>query len=112
MIVLPPGAPPAGERLRRRLPAPLSRSVRVPTSPDARLRHAAHLRERLASEQMPPDLESLARAVIAVSEVDQEIIRAVVAARARGRSWRLVGLAMGMSRQAVRTRFGASNAGA
>lgn len=52
------------------------------------------------------DLRRIGRALEARVSQEHELERAVLAARANGRSWAMIGLAMGVSRQAARDRFG------
>jgi hypothetical protein len=54
------------------------------------------------------DLRRVAEAQDAVKASDAQLREAVAAARANGRSWARVGVALGMSRQAAHERFGAA----
>jgi hypothetical protein len=52
------------------------------------------------------DLRDISLIVEGRASQERELERAVVKARANGRSWAMIGLAMGVSRQAARDRFG------
>jgi len=52
------------------------------------------------------DLRDISLLVEARASGERALVRAVVKARANGRSWAMIGLAMGVSRQAARDRFG------
>lgn len=52
------------------------------------------------------DLRDISQAVESRVSQERALERAVLAARANGRSWAMIGLAMGVSRQAARDRFG------
>lgn len=52
------------------------------------------------------DLRAVADAGAAVQAADAQLVEVVALARAHGRSWTRIGVALGVSRQAVRQRFG------
>jgi hypothetical protein len=52
------------------------------------------------------DLRAIAEAADAVAAAEGHLRETVEVARARGRSWRQIGLVLGMSRQVARDRFG------
>jgi len=52
------------------------------------------------------DLRDISLIVEGRASQERALERAVVKARANGRSWAMIGLAMGVSRQAARDRFG------
>lgn len=52
------------------------------------------------------DLRAIADAADAVAAAEGQLRETVEVARARGRSWRHIGLVLGISRQAARERFG------
>lgn len=52
------------------------------------------------------DLRRISQTLEARVAQEHELERAVLTARANGRSWAMIGLAMGVSRQAARDRFG------
>jgi hypothetical protein len=52
------------------------------------------------------DLRAIADAVAAVTAAEDRLKGSVEAARAQGRSWRQIGLVLGVSRHAARERFG------
>jgi hypothetical protein len=52
------------------------------------------------------DLRDITQVVESRVNQERALERAVVKARANGRSWAMIGLAMGVSRQAARDRFG------
>lgn len=54
----------------------------------------------------PADLRAVARAVRESAEAEARVREAVTAARANGRSWARIGMALGVSRQAARERSG------
>jgi hypothetical protein len=54
----------------------------------------------------PIDLRRIGQALHAVATAEAELADAVAAARANGRSWGMIGLVLGISRQAARERFG------
>jgi hypothetical protein len=54
----------------------------------------------------PADLRAIAKAVRDSAEAEARSRQAVAAARANGRSWARVGMALGVSRQAARERYG------
>ncbi len=54
----------------------------------------------------PADLRRIGPALRAMAEDQREVDDAVAAARANGRSWAEVGLVLGITRQAVRERYG------
>ena len=51
------------------------------------------------------ELRAIAEAADAVRRAEAEIVERVELARAHGRSWNLIALALGVSRQAARQRF-------
>lgn len=80
---------------------------------DADLEHAA-ARFEAAAEDLDPattpvehtdDLRDVAEAADAVTADQARLQEAVAVARARGRSWNHIALALGVSRQAARQRF-------
>ena len=85
---------------------------------DAEIKQAAQRFERLADEVDPATIEADEtedlRAIAAASEsarADAGRLReAVETARARGRSWNQIAVALGVSRQAARQRFGQATA--
>ncbi|MEE6280941.1 hypothetical protein [Georgenia sunbinii] len=80
---------------------------------DEQIERAAQRFERLADELNPAsveaehidDLRSVATAAEAVRADEAQLRDAVEAARAHGRSWNEIALALGVSRQAARQRF-------
>ena len=52
------------------------------------------------------DLRDISQVVESRVRQERALERAVLTARANGRSWAMIGLAMGVSRQAARGRFG------
>lgn len=54
----------------------------------------------------PRDLRAIAIAVRSVAAAEEQIAIAVAAARASGRSWGRIGMALGVSKQAARERYG------
>jgi hypothetical protein len=73
---------------------------------------AARLEQRL--DDVDPDsikvrdtaeLRAIAEAAEAARRVEAQIVERVEIARAHGRSWNLIALALGVSRQAARQRF-------
>ncbi len=52
------------------------------------------------------DLAAVAAAADRMAEAEAELIEAVKRARAEGRSWNRIAVALGVSRQAARQRFG------
>lgn len=80
---------------------------------DREIAQAASRFERLADLLDPAtapvedtdDLREIATAAEAVRTDDARLREAVVLARARGRSWNHIALALGVSRQAARQRF-------
>jgi hypothetical protein len=80
---------------------------------DKEIEQAAHRFERLADSLDPhmaqveatDDLREIATAAETVRVDDARLREAVVVARARGRSWNHIALALGVSRQAARQRF-------
>ena len=73
---------------------------------------AARLEQRL--DNLDPDgikvrditeLRAIAQAADAARRAEAEIVERVELARAHGRSWNLIALALGVSRQAARQRF-------
>lgn len=80
---------------------------------DGEVERAAQRFEGLAEELDPEtakvvvteDLRGIADAARAVREDEARLLEAVEVARARGRSWNQVAVALGVSRQAARQRF-------
>lgn len=80
---------------------------------DSEIEQAARRFERLANELDPAaakvedieDLRKIAAAAEAVRADDARLREAVTLARAHGRSWNHIALALGVSRQAARQRF-------
>lgn len=58
-----------------------------------------------APEADSTDLRRIGLALSAVAASEAELAEAVRAARANGRSWADIGMVLGISRQAARTRF-------
>ncbi|MGQ0631616.1 MAG: sigma-70 family RNA polymerase sigma factor [Sporichthyaceae bacterium] len=52
------------------------------------------------------DLAAVAAAADRMAQADTDLIEAVKRARAQGRSWNRIAVALGVSRQAARQRFG------
>jgi phage baseplate assembly protein W len=73
------------------------------------IQRAAKLAEEFDPAGMPiddtTDLRTLAEAVDAVRAGEARVRELVARARANGRSWGEVGIALGVSRQAARERF-------
>jgi len=80
---------------------------------DAEIEEAARRFERLADELDPAiataddlsDLRAVAEAADQVRRDDALVTERVATARARGRSWNRIAIALGVSRQAARHRF-------
>jgi len=80
---------------------------------DEEIREAAQRFERLADELDPEtaevlsteDLRGVATAAEAVREDEARLRETVEVARAHGRSWNQIAVALGVSRQAARQRF-------
>jgi DNA-directed RNA polymerase specialized sigma24 family protein len=80
---------------------------------DKEIEHAARRFKRLADSLDPAttevegtdDLREIATAAEAVRADDARLREAVLLARAHGRSWNQIALALGVSRQAARQRF-------
>lgn len=80
---------------------------------DSEIEQAAQRFERLADELDPDtakaertdDLREIAAAAEAVRVDDVRLHEAIALARAHGRSWNHIALALGVSRQAARQRF-------
>ncbi len=80
---------------------------------DEEIEHAAERFERLAEELEPEsasvlvtdDLHGVAEAAQTVRDDEARLRAAVELARAHGRSWNQVAVALGVSRQAARQRF-------
>lgn len=80
---------------------------------DAQIEEAARRFERLADQLDPAavtaddlsDLRAIAEAADQVRRDEALVTERVAAARARGRSWNRIGVALGVSRQAARHRF-------
>ena len=85
---------------------------------DAQIEAAARRFEELADQLDPAstavddlsDLRAIAEAADQVRRDEATVTERVAAARARGRSWNRIAVALGVSRQAARNRF-ASKAG-
>lgn len=56
----------------------------------------------------PADLRRIGLAAKDVERAKTELAEAVAAARANGRSWGIIGLVLGISKQAAQQRFGES----
>lgn len=54
----------------------------------------------------PEDLRRIGRAKHALRDAEAELRAAVAASRATGRSWGLIGIVLGISKQAAQQRFG------
>jgi hypothetical protein len=76
---------------------------------EEQIQRAAKLAEEFDPGGVPPDdttdLRTLAEAVDAVRAGEARVRELVARARANGRSWGEVGIALGVSRQAARERF-------
>jgi hypothetical protein len=80
---------------------------------DAQIEEAAQRFERLADQLNPAtaavddlsDLRAIAEAADQVRRDEALVTERVAAARARGRSWNRIAVALGVSRQAARHRF-------
>jgi hypothetical protein len=75
---------------------------------DERIERAARLAEAgepIGPVQPIPDVRAIADAVDAGGLADARVGEAIALARARGRSWGQIALALGVSRQAARERF-------
>ncbi len=80
---------------------------------DAQIEDAARRFERLADQLDPAaavaedlsDLRAIAEAAEQARKAELMITEKVAAARARGRSWNRIAVALGVSRQAARHRF-------
>jgi hypothetical protein len=85
----------------------------MPRHTDKEIEQAAHRFEQLADSldqktakvEDTDDLRSIATAAEAVRADDARLREAVLVARAHGRSWNHIALALGVSRQAARQRF-------
>lgn len=85
----------------------------MPRSIQEILDHADELAERF--ENLDPDQATevpveeylLQRAVVARARTEQQLLDAVVAARAAGASWQKIGSLLGTSAQAAQQRYGA-----
>ena len=85
----------------------------MPRHTDREIKQAAERYERLADALDPEtanvegteDLRAIAIAAEAVRAEDARLREAVLLARAHGRSWNHIALALGVSRQAARQRF-------
>jgi 1-deoxy-D-xylulose 5-phosphate reductoisomerase len=73
------------------------------------IQRAAKLAEEFDPSDVPmndtTDLRTLAEAVDSVRSGEASVRELVARARARGRSWGEIGIALGVSRQAARERF-------
>jgi hypothetical protein len=84
-----------------------------PRHTDNEIKQAASRFERLADSLNPEtanvegtdDLRAVATAAESVQAHDARLREAVLVARAHGRSWNHIALALGVSRQAARQRF-------
>lgn len=56
----------------------------------------------------PTDLRRIGLALAELAQADTEVRDAVAAARANGRSWGLIAMVLGVSKQAARQRYGES----
>ncbi len=76
---------------------------------EAQIRRAAERAEKFDPAGVPmddtSDLRSIAEAVDAVNAGQDAVREAVQLARANGRPWGQIGIALGVSRQAARERF-------
>ncbi|MGH3155587.1 MAG: hypothetical protein ACRDNF_03270 [Streptosporangiaceae bacterium] len=80
---------------------------------DAQIEEAVHRFEQLADQLGPAtaavddlsDLRAVAEAADQVRRDEALVTERVAAARARGRSWNRIAVALGVSRQAARHRF-------
>jgi hypothetical protein len=80
---------------------------------DEQINEAAERFERLADRLDPAtaevedvsDLRTIAEAADAISDAEARLTEAVVRARANGRSWNRIAIALGVSRQAARQRY-------
>jgi hypothetical protein len=76
---------------------------------DEEIQRAAKLAEELNPSGIPmddtTDLRTLAEAVDSVRTGEARVRELVARARANGRSWGEIGIALGVSRQAARERF-------
>ena len=85
----------------------------MPRSIQDILDHAAELAKRFEDYEPDPADERpvqeylLQRAVLARARSEQQIVDAVVAARAAGMSWQKIGGILGTSAQAAQQRYGA-----
>jgi hypothetical protein len=85
----------------------------MPRHTDKEIEQAAQRFERLADSLDPKtadvegtdDLRAIATAAEVVRADDARLREAVLVARAHGRSWNHIALALGVSRQAARQRF-------
>jgi hypothetical protein len=90
----------------------------MPRHTDKEIEQAARRFEQLADSLDPEtakvedtdDLRSIATAAEAVRADDARLREAVLVARAHGRSWNHIALALGVSRQAARQRFADTDA--
>lgn len=55
------------------------------------------------------DLADMAAAAGRIAQAENDLVEAVMRARARGRSWNRIAVALGVSRQAARQRFAHSD---
>lgn len=76
---------------------------------EAQIKRAAQRAEQLDPSEVPiddtSDLRALAEAVDGVRSGQARVRELVALARANGRSWGELGIALGVSRQAARERF-------
>lgn len=80
---------------------------------DEEINEAAERFEMLADRLDPAtaevedasDLRTIAEAADAISDAEARLTEAVVRARANGRSWNRIAIALGVSRQAARQRY-------
>jgi len=84
----------------------------MPRSIQEILDHGAELARRFeeyepdAGHEQPVEEYLLRRATIARARSEQQLVEAVAAARAKGTSWRRIGLIIGTSAQAAQQRYG------
>ncbi len=78
--------------------------------PAAALRRFEQWADQIPAEALLPDvtddLHRVGVAALAVEAAQAELLVAIDAARARGRSWNRIAIPLGVSRQAARQRFG------
>lgn len=83
--------------------------MRIAQHTDDEIQRAAKLAEEFDPSGVPiddaTDLRTLAEAVDSVRAGEARVRELVARARAKGRSWGEIGIALGVSRQAARERF-------